>query len=151
MDLRQRPQLPDAMQNGDDLGAVSAAMRLLAEALIKIARDLRLLASGPRGGFGEIVLPHVQEGSSFFAGKSNPVVPETVMQCGFQVLGCDRAVQAAMEQAELYLDVFDGVAAVNLLDAAAMLSGGIRRLDERCLRGLAADEARCRELAKLGA
>jgi aspartate ammonia-lyase len=116
-----------------------------------MCKDLRLLASGPQGGFGEIVLPHVQEGSSFFTGKSNPVVPETVMQCAFQVLGFDRAVQAAMEQSELYLNVFDGLMAVNLIDAMELLTGAIKRLDERCLHGLKANEARCRELAKLGA
>jgi len=149
MDLRARENLPDALQNSDDLAVVSAQLRLLAEALIKIARDLRLLASGPKGGFGEVVLPHVQEGSSFFAGKSNPVVPETVLQCAFQVLGCDRAVEAAMEQAELYLNVFDGLVAANLLSAIDMLAQGVRRLDERCLAGLAADQERCRELARL--
>jgi aspartate ammonia-lyase len=149
--LRLRDHLPDALQNGDDLAAVSAQLRLLAEALIKLAKDLRLLASGPEGGLGEIVLPHVQEGSSFFAGKSNPVVAETVLQCCFQVAGCDRAVQAAMEQAELYLNVFDGLVAVNLIEAMEMLAQAVRRLDERCLQGLKANEERCRALAKLGA
>lgn len=151
VEVEARPHLPDALQSSDDLVRVSNETRMLAESLLKLARDLRLLASGPRGGFGEIVLPHVQEGSAFFGGKSNPVVPETVMQCAFQVLGCDRAVQAAAEQAELYLNVFDGAIAVGVLDATAMLAGAVRRLDERCLRGLAADEVRCRELAKLGA
>ena len=150
LEVEPRASLTDALQNSDDLAAVSVQLRLLAELLIKIAKDLRLLASGPQGGFGEIVLPHVQEGSSFFTGKSNPVVPETVLQCAFQVLGCDRAVQAAMEQSELYLNVFDGLMAVNLLGAMELLEQAVKRLDERCLRGLKADEARCRELAKLG-
>jgi aspartate ammonia-lyase len=149
-DLEPRLSLPDAMQNSDDLASLSAQLRLLAETLIKIAKDLRLLASGPNGGFGEILLPHVQEGSSFFSGKSNPVVAETVLQGAFQVIGCDRAVQAAMEQSELYLNVFDGLIAVNLLEAFELLSQMVRRLDERCLRGLKADEARCSALAKLG-
>jgi aspartate ammonia-lyase len=96
-------------------------------------------------------LPAVQDGSTFFPGKSNPVVAETVLQCAFQVLGFDRAVQAAMEQAELYLNVFDGLIAVNLFDATTYLAQALARLDERCLRDLKADEARCRELAKLGA
>lgn len=151
LEVKPRSHLPDALQNSDDLAALSAHLRLLAEALIKIAKDLRLLASGPKGGLGEIVLPHVQEGSSFFPGKSNPVVPETVLQCAFQVLGCDRAVQAAVEQSELYLNVFDGLMAVNLIDAMGLLAQAVRRLDERCLRGLKADENRCRDLAKLGA
>jgi aspartate ammonia-lyase len=137
----------DALQNGDDLAALSAQLARLAEALIKVAQDLRLLSSGPRGGFGELALPHVQAGSSFFAGKVNPVVPETVLQCAFQVLGCDRAVQAASAHAELHLHVFDGLAAVNVLDAIDMLAGALERFEVGCLRGLQVNEARCRELA----
>lgn len=142
--------LADALQNSDDIAAVSAQLALLGQALIKIAQDLRLLASGPQGGFGEISLPHVQAGSSFFAGKQNPVVPETVIQCAFQVLGCDRAVQAAVEHAELYLNVFDGLAAVNVLDAIDMLTGAVDRFETRCLRGLRANTERCRALAAFG-
>ena len=141
---------PDALQNGDDLAALSAQLALLAHALIKIAQDLRLLASGPNGGLGELTLPNVQAGSSFFAGKSNPVVPETLMQCGFQVLGCDRAVQAAAAHAELHLNVFDGLAAANVLDAVAMLAAALVRAEAHCLRGLEVNEARCRELAAKG-
>jgi aspartate ammonia-lyase len=148
--LIARQPLPDALQNSDDIGAVSAQLALLAQALIKIAQDLRLLASGPQGGFGEISVPHVQAGSSFFSGKQNPVVPETVLQCAFQVLGCDRAVQAACEHAELYLNVFDGLAAVNVLDAIDMLAAAIERFETRCLRGLRANPERCRALAAFG-
>jgi aspartate ammonia-lyase len=151
-ELVGRPLLPhplpaDALQHGDDLAAVSAAQALLAQALGKLAQDLRLLTSGPRGGFAELRLPHVQAGSSFFAGKSNPVVPESMIQCVCQVLGCDRAVQAAAERAELHLQVFDAVAAVNVLDALGMLAAAVERFDRLCLRGLAVNEARCRDLA----
>jgi aspartate ammonia-lyase len=146
----RREPTPDALQNSDDIAAVSAQLALLAQALIKIAQDLRLLASGPQGGFGEINLPHVQAGSSFFAGKQNPVIPETVLQCAFQVLGCDRAVQAAVEHGELYLNVFDGLAAVNVLDAIELLTGAVDRFETRCLHGLRANEERCRALAAFG-
>jgi aspartate ammonia-lyase len=145
--LAPHPHPADALQHGDDLAAVSAALALLAQALLKLAQDLRLLASGPRGGFAELRLPHVQAGSSFFAGKSNPVVPESVIQCACQVLGADRAVQAAAERAELHLQVFDAVAAVNVLDALDMLAAAVDRLEARCLRGLELDAARCRALA----
>ena len=97
--LALRAELPDALQNGDDLRAVSAASVAIANALLKIGQDLRLLFSGPSGGFGELELPHVQAGSSFFAEKSNPVVPETAIACALQVFGLDRAVQAATELA----------------------------------------------------
>jgi len=145
--LTRRANLYDAAQNIDDLAAVSAQAALLASVLIKVAQDLRLLASGPAGGFGEIDLPAVQEGSSFFPGQINPVVPETVLQCCFQVLACDRAVQLSCARGELYLNVFEGLAAVNLFDALAMLTGAVPLL-VRCVTGLTANEERCRELAE---
>ncbi|HVM94830.1 MAG TPA: lyase family protein, partial [Candidatus Acidoferrales bacterium] len=148
--MSARQSRPDAVQNSDDIAAVSTQLALLAQALIKIAQDLRLLASGPHGGFAEIILPHVQSGSSFFAAKSNPVIPETVMQAGFQVLGCDRAVQAANEHAELYLNVFDGLAAANVLDAINMLAIAVELFESKCVRELRANEERCRDLARFG-
>lgn len=150
LDLVARRDLPSSMQSSDDLRAVSAQLAQLAESLLKICQDLRLLASGPRGGFGEILLPHVLEGSSFFGDKRNPVIPETVMQCCFQVLGCDRSVQAACEHAELYLNVFDGLAAINVLDEIRMLTPTLHHLAQACVAGLAANQERCTELAAFG-
>ncbi len=145
--LTSRADPCDALQNGDDLAAVSRAAVAVANALLKIGQDLRLLFSGPEGGFAELELPHVQAGSSFFAGKSNPVVPETAIACALQVFGLDRVVQAAVERAELHLHVFDGLAAANLFDALELEANAVALLDERCLRGLRANEARCRALA----
>ena len=147
-DLTVRGDLADALQNGDDLVSVSRASVGIANAMLKIGQDLRLLFSGPEGGFAEIELPHVQAGSSFFAGKSNPVVPETAIACALQVLGLDRVVQAAVERAELHLHVFDGLAAANLFDALELEANAVALLDVRCLRGLRANEARCRALAE---
>ena len=144
--LRAHPHAAAALQNGDDLAAVAAELGLLARALLKVAQDLRLVSSGPRGGMGELRLPHVQAGSSFFVGKSNPVVPESVMQCAFQVLGCERAVQEAHARAELHLQVFDAVAVVNVLDALEMLAAVLERFEPHCLRHLELNEDRCREL-----
>jgi aspartate ammonia-lyase len=145
--LRRRENLFDAAQNSDDLAAVSSALAQLATALLKLAQDLRLLSSGPETGFGELVLPAVMEGSSFFRGKWNPVVPESLMHCCFQVLGCDHAVQAACARAELQLNVLETVAAVGVLDAMTMLAAAVGRFEASCVRGLTADEARCREHA----
>ncbi len=145
--LALRENLYDAAQNIDDLAAVSAQLGLLAEVLIKVARDLRLLSSGPEGGFGEITLPAVQEGSSFFPGKINPVVPETLLQCCFQVLGCERAARLALESAELNLNVFEGAAAANLFDAIEMMRRAVALFVELCLKGIIANKARCRQLA----
>jgi len=142
-----RPNLYDAAQNIDDLAAVSAQIAILAEVLIKIAQDLRLLSSGPEGGFGEISLPAVQEGSSIFLGKINPVIPETMLQCCFQVLGCERATRLALERGELNLNVFEGAAAANLLDAIAMMERAIALFAGRCISGIIANKERCGELA----
>ena len=141
-----RTNLYDAAQNIDDLAAVSAELAMLAEVLIKIAQDLRLLASGPRAGFGEIVLPAVQEGSSFYPGKINPVIPETMLQCCFQVLGRERATRLALERGELNLNVFEGSAAVNIFDAMDMMQRAVETFVERCLKGIVANKKRCREL-----
>ncbi len=145
--LKLRENLYDAAQNIDDLAVVSAQLALLAEVFIKIAQDLRMLASGPEGGFGEIILPAVQEGSSFFAGKINPVVPETMLQCCFQVLGCERAVRLALERGELNLNVFEGFAAANLIDAFEMMLRATALFAGRCVGGIVADRKRCRKLA----
>jgi aspartate ammonia-lyase len=145
--LTRRQNLYDAAQNFDDLGGVAASLGLLAEVLMKVAQDLRLLSSGPEGGFSEIRLPAVQHGSSFFSGKINPVVPETLIQCCFMVLGCERAVRLALERGELNLNVFEGAAAISLLDALAMLTRAVSSFTEFCVKGITANEDRCRDLA----
>jgi aspartate ammonia-lyase len=145
--LTLRPNLYDAAQNIDDLAAVSAQLAMLAEVLIKVAQDLRLLSSGPEGGFGEIILPAVQEGSSIFPGKINPVIPETMLQCCFQVLGCERATRLALERGELNLNVFEGAAAANVFDAIEMMQRAVTLFVERCVSGVVANKERCRELA----
>ena len=141
-----RANLYDAAQNIDDLAAVSAQLAMLAEVFLKIAQDLRLLASGPSGGFGEIILPAVQEGSSFYPGKINPVIPETMMQCCFQVLGRERASRLALERGELNLNVFEGGAAANIFDAMDMMRRSVETFVERCLKKIVANKKRCREL-----
>jgi aspartate ammonia-lyase len=148
--LELRENLFDAAQNCDDLGAVAAQLGLLAEFLIKYAQDLRLLASGPEGGFGEVTLPAVMEGSSFYPGKINPVVPETLLQCCFQVLGCERAARLALERGELNLNVFEGAAATNVMDAMEMLTRAVASFTSSCVAKITPNEVRCAELAAIG-
>ncbi|OAH54795.1 MULTISPECIES: lyase family protein [Bacillaceae] len=147
MDVTIRENLFDAAQNIDDLAHMSKQLSLLATSLIKIAKDLRLLSSGPEAGFSEITLPSVQAGSSFFPGKVNPVIPETMLQSCFQVLGCDRIVQAALEHGELDLNVFEGMAGANLLNGLHMLTNSAHSFTERCLKDIASNEERCTELS----
>lgn len=140
-----RSNLYDAAQNIDDLGSVSSQLRLMSDGLLKIASDIRLLASGPHCGFGELKLPAVQEGSSFFPGKVNPVVPETVMQVCMQIAGYDRAVQGALEHGELNLNVFEGLALKNILDALRILDNAINLFTEKCIEGIEVNIERCEE------
>lgn len=145
--LTHRENLYDAAQHPDDLAEVSAGLGLISAMLIKMADDLRLLSSGPEAGFGELRLPAVQAGSSFFPGKVNPVVPETLIQCCFQVIGLERSVRAALEHGELHLNIWDGAAGVNLMDAMRMLEKAVRLFTDKCLAGIELTE-RCRELSR---
>ncbi|WLR59276.1 lyase family protein [Guptibacillus hwajinpoensis] len=142
-----RDNLFDAAQHLDDLGDVSNELRQLASNLIKFGKDLRIRASVPETGFGELSLPAVQAGSSFFPGKVNPVIPETLIQCCFKVLGCDRTVQAAIEHGELDLNVFEGVAGMAIIDAIQMLTNMLPVFEERCVKGIKVNEATCSDYA----
>src|SRR4029077_8375566 len=133
-------------QSMGDIVAYSGAMRRLAVELAKVASDLRLLSSGPRAGIAEILLPAVQPGSSIMPGKVNPSVPEMVNQVCFQVIGCDTTVCAAAEAGQLELNVMMPVIAWNALHAGTILANAMDTLEERCVAGIEADEARCREL-----
>jgi len=129
------------MQSLGDLAGVSAAWRVLALDLGKVAFDLRLLSSGPRTGLAELRLPAVQPGSSIMPGKVNPSVPEMVQQVVFQVIGHDATVAAAAERGELELNVMMPVVAHNVLSAVTILGNAARVLGEKTIRGLEANPA----------
>jgi aspartate ammonia-lyase len=133
-------------QSMGDVVAFSGAVRRLATEIGKIASDLRLLASGPRAGLAEIVLPAVQPGSSIMPGKVNPSIPEMVNQVCYQVIGCDATVGAAGEAGQLELNVMMPVMAWNALHAVTILDAAIDVLRARTIERLEADAARCREL-----
>jgi aspartate ammonia-lyase len=101
---------------------------------------------GPRAGLSEIVLPAVQPGSSIMPGKVNPSVPEMVNQVCFQVIGCDLTVCAAAEAGQLELNVMMPVIAWNAIHASTILRTAMTSLRTRCVDGIEADAARCREL-----
>jgi aspartate ammonia-lyase len=129
-----------------DVLAYSGAMRRLGVELSKVASDLRLLASGPRAGIAEIILPAVQPGSSIMPGKVNPSIAEMVNQVCFQVIGCDATICAAAEAGQLELNVMMPVIAWNALHASRILGNAMEALEMLCVDGIQADEARCREL-----
>lgn len=111
---------------------------------MKVAQDVRLLSSGPETGFGELRLPAVMQGSSFFRGKVNPLVPESLLHACFLVQGLDHAAQAACARGELQLHGFETVPALAILDAQRLLAAAVERFDRSCVQGLEVDEARAR-------
>jgi len=133
-------------QSMGDVLAYSGSLRRLAVEVDKIASDLRLLASGPRAGLAELQLPAVQPGSSIMPGKVNPSVPEMVNQVCQQVFGCDAAILASAAAGQLELNVMMPVMAWNALHATTILGNAMRVLADKTIAGIAADEARCREL-----
>jgi len=143
LDLREGDDRVQLMQSMGDPAAFSGALRTYAADLGKIASDLRLLASGPRTGFAEILLPPVQPGSSIMPGKVNPSIPEMVNQVCFQVIGNDVTVVTGAEAGQLELNVMMPLIAHNLLFSTLILTNATRVLAERCVEGIEADAAQC--------
>jgi len=133
-------------QSMGDVVGYSGAMRRLSVELGKVASDLRLLSMGPRAGITEIVLPAVQPGSSIMPGKVNPSVAEMVNQVCYQVMGCDLTVAMAAEAGQLELNVMMPVIAWNTIHMSTILRESMNALRMRCVDGIEADPARCREL-----
>ncbi|MCB1378663.1 MAG: aspartate ammonia-lyase, partial [Alphaproteobacteria bacterium] len=139
----------DLIEATSDMGAFvmfSGVLKRIAVKLSKMCNDLRLLNSGPRGGFGEIRLPAVQAGSSIMPGKVNPVMPEVVNQIAYQVIGNDLTVTMAAEAGQLQLNAMEPVIVLNILQSMRMLMRGMTVLREKCIVGIEADRERCREL-----
>ena len=127
-----------------DFAHVSAAFRSCALDLQQIANNLRLLASGPRTGLGEIRLPPVEPGSSIMPGKVNPSVCEAVNMVCLQVQGLDHAVAAACGAGQLELNTHMPLIGANTLQEAKLLSAAARTLADKCIAGLTADAETCR-------
>jgi len=143
LDLRIGEDRIQLMQSMGDAAGFSAALRVLAIDLSKIASDLRLMVSGPRTGIDEIKLPAVQPGSSIMPGKINPSIPEMVNQVCFQVMGCDTTVAIAAEHGQLELNVMMPVIAFNVLLSMRLLTNTARTFTERCIVGIEANADMC--------
>lgn len=140
------PDLVDATQNIDDLADVSSSVKTAALALSKICNDLRLMASGPRCGLTEIALPARQPGSSIMPGKVNPVIPETVNQTAFLVIGNDVAISYGVEAGQFELNVMEPVIAYLLFNSMTFLANAVRTLKEKCVEGIKPNIERCHDL-----
>ena len=140
------PNLVEATSDAGAFVQLSGVLKRVAVKLSKTCNDLRLLSSGPRAGLGEIHLPAVQPGSTIMPGKVNPVIPEVVNQVCFQVMGNDVAISMAAQLGQLELNAFEPVIGFNLFMSITMLERAVTVLREKCVSGIKADAARCREL-----
>lgn len=146
--ISTKPMVPasNLVEATSDMGAFvffSGILKRLAIKLSKMSNDLRLLSSGPRAGLGEINLPPMQPGSSIMPGKVNPVIPEAMNQTAYQVIASDLAVTLAAEAGQLQLNAMEPMIIYNLLNSLKMLKEACQMLENRCIRGITANEAVC--------
>jgi fumarate hydratase class II len=129
-----------ALAAHDSFVFASGALKTLAAALMKIANDIRLLGSGPRCGFGELILPANEPGSSIMPGKVNPTQCEAMTMVAVQVMGNDMTIGFAASQGHLELNVFKPVIIYNFMHSVRLLSDACHMFNEYCVKGLQADE-----------
>lgn len=127
---------------------LSGALKRVGLTMSKIANDLRLLSSGPSGGFGEINLPARQAGSSIMPGKVNPVIAEAVNQVAYQVAGHDAAISMAVEAGQLELNPFEPIMARGLFDSIGILSNAAVMFAQKCINGITANEQLMRDVVE---
>ncbi|OEC51049.1 class II fumarate hydratase [Pseudomonas sp. ENNP23] len=139
-----------ALAGHEPLVALSGALKTLAVALMKIANDLRLLGSGPRGGLAEVKLPANEPGSSIMPGKVNPTQCEALSMLACQVVGNDTTISLAASHGHLQLNVFKPVIAHNILQSIRLLADGSRNFQRHCVAGMEPDAARMAEHLERG-
>lgn len=136
----------EAQASKDAVVQTSGALKTVSVSLMKIANDIRWLGSGPRCGFGEILLPAIQPGSSIMPGKVNPVIGESVTQVAAQVIGNDAAITIGGQAGNFELNVMMPMMADNLLQSIRLLSRVCTVFVDKCISGIEADEERCGEI-----
>lgn len=145
LDIQLADDLVGATSDTSCMVGYSGAMRRIAVKMNKICNDLRLLASGPRCGFGEINLPAMQPGSSIMPGKVNPVIPEVMNQIAYKVIGNDLCVTMSGEAAQMELNAMEPVMAQCCFESADLFMNGFDTLRTLCIDGITANEDRCRQ------
>ncbi len=143
IDLREARNHFEAQAARDAAVEASGALKTVAVSLVKIANDVRWLASGPRCGIGEINLPSLQPGSSIMPGKVNPVIPEAVLQAVAQVVGNDSAITFCGQAGNFELNVMMPAIAHNLLQSIDLLADAAAAFAGRCIAGIAANREAC--------
>lgn len=144
LDIQLADDLVGATSDTSCMVGYSGAMRRIAVKMNKICNDLRLLASGPRCGFGEINLPAMQPGSSIMPGKVNPVIPEVMNQIAYKVIGNDLCVTMSGEAAQMELNAMEPVMAQCCFESIDLMINGMDTLRTRCVDGIVANEEHCK-------
>ncbi|QNA88359.1 class II fumarate hydratase [Massilia sp. Dwa41.01b] len=144
--FKSAPNKFAALAGHDALVSSHGAFKTLAAALMKIANDIRWMASGPRSGLGEITIPENEPGSSIMPGKVNPTQCEAMTMLCCQVFGNDVALTIGASQGNFELNVFKPMIAHNFLQSARLLADGMRSFDEHCAQGIEPNRARIGEL-----
>ena len=142
-ELSQFYNLYDGTQNVDDFASVSAEIRVCALSLSKMANDIILLTSGPFSGFGEYHIPDKQNGSSIMPGKVNPVIPETLNQSAYLVIGNDLTVMMAAQAGQFELNAYLPVLLFQLFESIDVLSNSVKTFVDNCLKDLVVNEEKC--------
>ncbi len=136
----------EALAAHDALVESHGALKQIAVSLYKIANDIRMLASGPRSGIGEILIPENEPGSSIMPGKVNPTQSEALTMVCAQVMGNDVAISIGGMQGHYELNVFKPLIAANFLQSAQLLADACRSFDEHCAKGIQPNYKRIKEL-----
>lgn len=147
-DLRRTDNLFAASQAHDPLQNLASSLEQIARTLIRFGGDLRLMASGPNAGFGEIRLPVKQPGSSAIPGKINPTIPEFTMQCAMMACGRAATVRMTQDHGELDYNPWQMLVVIALLDMIALLQSGVSSLRRNCVQGLELNTQRNTENAQ---
>ncbi|WP_313705377.1 class II fumarate hydratase [Massilia sp.] len=144
--FKSAPNKFAALAGHDAMIAAHGAFKTLATALMKIANDVRWMASGPRSGLGEITIPENEPGSSIMPGKVNPTQCEALTMLCCQVFGNDVAITVGGSQGNFELNVYKPMIAHNFLQSARLLADGMRSFDEHCAKGIEPNRKRIGEL-----
>lgn len=140
------PNKFEALAAHDAIVESHGALKQIAVSLFKIAQDIRMMASGPRSGIGEIFIPENEPGSSIMPGKVNPTQPEAVTMVCAQILGNDTTISFAGTQGHFELNVFKPVMAYNFLQSAQLLADVCISFDEHCVSGILPNELKIKSL-----
>jgi fumarate hydratase class II len=146
--FKSHPNKFAALSSHDEIVFASGALKTLGASLMKIANDVRWLASGPRAGLGELMLPENEPGSSIMPGKVNPTQSEAMTMVAVQVFGNDAAIGFAGSQGNFQLNVFKPVMIHNFLHSVRLLADSCRSFTEHCVEGMELDQQRIEQNVK---